>query len=619
MSELARSVEGMKRAVSSPAPGRSADRIAVAQEAPATTEEAPAATQVAPDAQAVVEDSEVVTTEESATTEEAPAETQEAPVAQAVVAEQEERQAAAAVPVQTGASRQAEHIFFGLGGTGVQVVEQLLRAEYHARKNGTASLMAEGSYDYIMVDTSRDLDPAAPGYSHTREGNKRWIEFPRLVRLAELSGGASRMPPIAEFVAENTIEQYLGDEGGEFYYQLVNDRIKMIFMVHSASGGSGGALAANLGTWLNAEKMLGKILISFVCLNEVARKDQQPGLVANAMYNFPRLNKATRMVVLVDNQAVKEKIDHPRSEQRLARYMKEIESNILAGCPEYLVDTGDKEYMLVDRYIHRIMSVLTRIPVDIGNIVNAFFGGETYYNADAKWVVPYIYPLDGDYEDEYDQLPPAYLTLRALTEGNLCKVSQNGHPGGSKAVVIFERPDGYRFVSVVKDHASRVVAEVLEINQEDVQVILTRSRRNGVSVTVLWLHPRTNFLDEWCAKTIDQKQMEDLQTEWSTKVRSAGSESLTPENGSLDPGIPDAWVQVYRGIAARLRAVKITESSSSESKEAIEKQLETLETGLPQKVRKKIDESATVEICRIFMDYARKVGLMSNDPRGQTG
>ena len=164
-----------------------------------------------------------------------------------------------------------------------------------------------------------------------------------------------------------------------------------------------------------------------------------------------------------------------------------------------------------------------------------------------------------------------------------------------------------------------MVAEVLKIDQEDVHVIMPTSRGNGVSVCVLWLHPRTNFLEDWCAKSTVEELRAALQREWSNKVRSAGSEGITPENGSSGHGIPGAWVRVYRGIGARLRAAKITTSLPSAIKEAKEKELEGLVTGLPEKMRSKIQKSADYDICGKFIEYALRVGLQSNDPREHSG
>jgi len=508
--------------------------------------------------------------------------------------------------INSGVSRGAINIIIGLGGTGVQVVEQFLRAETHARNTGSVSLMPDDKYDYILLDTSSDLDPANEGFSHTREGNEHWLELFRMVRLANLRGGASRMPPIAELVAESTLDNLLGDEDGPFYYQFRTPLNHMVFLVHSASGGSGGALAHCLSSWLNVEKDFALNLVSFVSLNEVARTGQQNQMLANSMYNFPKLNESIAMAVLVDNQAVKQKIDSPRTNEKLARYMKEIERTILGGCPEYLAQTGDQQYLLADRYIHRMIAVLTRLPVDIGNIFTGYFSQEESYNAGAKWVVPYIYPIDGDYEDDYDLVPPALLTLRALTEGNLCNVNEKGPQLGSKAIVVFEMPDNYRYASVVKDQASRIVAEILKIDQDqDVQVYTVPSRGNGVSVLVFWLHPRTDFLEDWCTNTEDAERMGNLQTEWANRVRSAASEDDADKIDSGIRGLPRAWVRAYRGIITILAANnRLSDNSESE---------EELESKLSDDAHRKIIESANHQIGPEFMEFARKVGLRSRN------
>jgi len=513
-------------------------------------------------------------------------------------------------PMDSGADRLAENIFVGLGGTGVQVIEQFVRAESYSRKNKTPSLMPDHTYDYILVDTSRDLSPRAVGYSHTREGDGRWLENNRSAVLGDLRGGASKMPPLAEYVADQTLDRILREATGNFRNQFFQPGNHMVCMAHSVSGGSGCSLAKHLAKWINTDNALGLNLISFITLNELGKEGQDSGLLANAMYNFPQVTRAVGMSLLLDNQVVKQKIDNPRSTERIGRYIRHIENRILEGCPEYLEVTGKKEYILVDRYIHRIMSVMTRIPGDIGDTITGYFSKETSYTDGARWVVPHIYPVDRDYEEDYDQVPPALLTVRAITEGNLCKLSENGTQMGTKAVVIFEAPKDYRFRSKVPEQVSRVVAEMLNLDQkEGVQVTMVDSRGNGAAVYVLLLHPRTDFLDEWCDNVKDTNRMEALHLEWSNKVHAAANEEAVEDDGLVAGGLPNAWVRAYRGIIPGLQAgVTFDQENPDEPTQQLISKLVT-------DAKTKIDASAKYDIRGEFIEFALKVGLMSADPR----
>ena len=86
------------------------------------------------------------------------------------------------------------------------------------------------------------------------------------------------------------------------------------------------------------------------------------------------------------------------------------------------------------------MSSLSRLPEDVSNVMT-LFRTNTRFAQGARWVLPFIYPLNSDFEFDYRDVPPALLILRALQKGGLCDPAEVR--SDSLAVVICEYPSDY--------------------------------------------------------------------------------------------------------------------------------------------------------------------------------
>jgi len=487
------------------------------------------------------------------------------------------------------ASANAKYFVIALGGTGVQIVDQFKRSEY----NGIPSLFSEGGYHYALIDTSGDLEASNPGYSHTADGDQKWLHAGRQIRLAFLNEGAQKIPPIAEFVGEHSLQRYINRDSDvyPFYRDLYNSSIT--FLVHSASGGTGGGLGPYVAKWLEDNGNLGNTRISMVSLGLITGAEEADYLFGNALYNFPKINENTEMVVLIDNEMIRQKSHasgNGDTDYAVPRYMEHIETNLLKGLPSYLGNRAP-EYIVPDRYSYRIMGVLTRLENDVGDMIS-HFKEDTYYNQGARWLVPYVYPLDRDYEVEYKGVPPAYLALRAIHEGALCEVDQD-NPHGTKAVVLFEAPRGYHIGSH-EAAITRAVSEALRIPAKDVVLKGSTSPVDGVAVTVLWLHPMTKFLQS-CCDLDNESQAErknELTAAWRNRVRSAGNESEVPSAAT----IPPSWASVCQGVA-RMWAT---------NERASRQEIARLRRAVPIKIKEHVER----DICDEFLVYARRTGML---------
>jgi len=484
----------------------------------------------------------------------------------------------------------ARHWVCAIGGTGTQTLDQLLRGE-----RDSVSRFSAAKFNYGFLDTSNDLNFDELGYSHTREGvrsDRQWIDENRLFRLANLATGAGKVPPIAEFVASATLHRRISPDqlNMPFFEELKTASIT--FLIHSASGGTGGGLAPAFAEWMKGEGIGGDV-ISIVNLGIGDEAVETPFLVGNALYNFPKINRAVQMAILIDNKVVASKAN--KNGNGVSRYLNYIERTILHGRPEYQ-ENSPREYMLSDRFAYRIMSVLTRLPNDVADIIR-HLQTDADYNQGARWLVPYIYPLDSEYETSYEDVPPAYLALRALEDGGLCDVVPE-NPQGTQVVVLFEAPQGYDRGKAEKD-VQQVVAEKLRVRMDQVVVRTptTPEGINGVAVTILWLRPETSFMKTWC----DLKENEDDRTrlidDWHNSVGSAGEDSA---------GHP----RRQRAVSGRLELIIngiVSACAGLGDLDLNPEDVAKLRRDGPSMLREKAD----LDICQEFFDFATEVGLMS--------
>jgi len=266
------------------------------------------------------------------------------------------------------------------------------------------------------------------------------------------------------------------------------------------------------------------------------------------------------------------------------RYLNEIRYRDLNGCPDYLSAVTDQGYLVGDRYAYRILNTLTSMPGDLGNNLS-FFASDPYYNAGAKWVVPYIYPLDRNYETDYQGIPPAQFALRALSMGGLCLVQEEDMKG-CMALVIFEIPKDYPFRSIEED-VKRVVSGVLGTHPRQTRVLVSTCPVDAISVTIFLLRPKTNFLDQWCTESTDGDRKKALQSHWYSRTQTDGRELTGP----------------WAGIINAMVATSYDARSPNESMEDIRQQLE-------KKAFRKAAESSEINICDDFAAYAKQVGLI---------
>jgi len=487
-------------------------------------------------------------------------------------------------PLTNDAAEGITHFIFGLGATGVQIVDQALRSDYYAKERGVPSL--DTPYSFFVIDTSVDVDPQRPppGRSHTREGYNKWFENSDIIILSNLTGGAGRVPVVSEFIASHTLELQL-KQTAEMIAKLRG--INTSYLVHSIGGGTGCGLAPSLARHLR-ESAQGGTRISMTLLGNASGLTMNTVEAENSLYAFPKVNSEMDLVVLIDNSTVFQRIQADnRTKTETNRYLNELDDIILNGIPEYM-EPADHLYEASDRYAYRIISSLSRLPEDITNVIT-FLNTNDRFHKGSKWVLPFIYPLNADFEYDYRDVPPALFILRALQKGNLCE-SAEIRPD-SLAVVICEFPEDYpqQFVIDLPRQAQEVVGTILGIEEKNVRVVPFRTKGEGFSVTVLVAGTEPSIFNKWREDAQDQKVRDEIQDRWIQRV------SVTDTEEGILGGSWDAICQLTA------QAVKDTEDEQNDFANAIS-----------QSAVEHRDRATEYDVCEAFLEFAEKTGYLNS-------
>ena len=145
------------------------------------------------------------------------------------------------------------------------------------------------------------------------------------LRRVLVRSGAGKIPPIAEFVDNATLHRRISPKqlNMPFFEELKTASIT--FLIHSASGGTGGGLAPAFAEWMKGESIGGDV-ISIVNLGIGDEAVETHFLVGNALYNFPKINRAVQMAILIDNKVVASKVN--QNGNRVSRYFNYIQRTI---------------------------------------------------------------------------------------------------------------------------------------------------------------------------------------------------------------------------------------------------------------------------------------------------
>jgi len=400
-------------------------------------------------------------------------------------------------------------LILGVGGTGAQMLDQLLRNRGQVNGDGNRLPTELGQFieainlDYQFVDIAGDL------LEVTQIGQQPggWIgsvedidtedvvdqgEYVNKVRvLAGLEGGATRIPPLSEFVGHHMFDGLFPDNRLASFGQ-------MTMFLHSLGGGTGSGLAPYLAMELR-RRQKGDY---FVAISAVQSGGGEAAVKTNHVYNFPRVNTAFDLVLLVETNPLPQ-----LSRQRdsiLRRYREHIAADI--GAPPRYLSTPN--LAVTDRFAARLVRLLSLLsrrgnPGDIRTHMSS--GSESKYNHSAHWAIPYVWPIDQDFEDDMEGIPPAYYAWRALAEGALCTPSERFR-SATHAVILLEAPDTYlEQFPEWEDNVSRVVCELTGLDDSRVLKRAVTSEAKGLSLCILMAAQAPNFVESW----EDDSQLQD--------------------------------------------------------------------------------------------------------------
>jgi len=482
------------------------------------------------------------------------------------------------------------YFVFGLGGTGVKIVDQAKRSDHYKKLGIGSSMLNPRAYDYLLADTSEEVDADSDSErSLTYEGvDSGWLRRDRLHSLADLTHGASRVPPIGEFIADKTMEEILNKKRVELSHAQTT------FLIHSGAGGTGSGLAPWVATWLKTKGYGGK-LVSLLTLNKINDDRENLLEIENAIYNFPRVNATTDLVIVIDNRHISAPLTTVGSQNRdMLRYSRYIEVNEWKGQrPSYMASSSNG-YILSDRYAYRVMAMLTRLPEDLGNNL-AFFQADPRYSQGGKWIVPYLYPMDMDYETDYHGFPPAAFALKALVNGGLAKVTEGG-TRGRMVLVVMELPEQYTGRTVVRD-VQKVISEVLLTEEENVRVLISKSPVDGIAVGIFLLSPPTNFLLNWYKEASTDRKYA-LHSDWQRRVNT----------GPLSDGIGNGLHALEGPWAGVSLAIAQAKNKSLEMDQSI---IDAMVVKYEAEARQAGEKAASIDICAAFINFANKFALFS--------
>ena len=482
----------------------------------------------------------------------------------------------------TGSGIGVSHFVFGLGATGVQIVDQARRSDFYAKENNKHSL--ETNYRFFVMDTSLDIDPErVNGKTHTEEGLGKWFEHDDILKMANLTGGAGRVPVVSEFIAEHALDRTIR-RVRETEARL--NGINTSYLIHSIGGGTGCGLAPRLGKWLSNQGRGGS-RISLTLLGKSDGAVMNNVEAGNTLYAFPRLNQHMDLAILIDNETVFNRfVSDQRTGIETERYLQEIES-LLSGLPKYM-ERPERLYAAADRYTYRIMSALNRLPEDITNILT-FYKGNTRFAAGGKWAIPYLYPLNADYEYDYRDIPPALMVLRALQKGGLCSPAQIR--SDSLLVIICEYPEDYptNYVMRLVQDSQNVASDLLSIPNENIRVIPFRSTGNGFSVTALMVGSEPKIFEQWIKDASNQTKRNEIKTMWRNRVSSGGDTS----------GSNDAWDTI-----CQLTAEALVDNRGEQIELADRLRSEAIQWR---------EDASMVDICETFVEFATSTGFITED------
>jgi hypothetical protein len=167
----------------------------------------------------------------------------------------------------------------------------------------------------------------------------------------------------------------------------------------------------------------------------------------------------------------------------LRRYRQHIVADI-GESPRYL---SSPNLAVTDRFAVRLVRLLSLLslsanPGDIRTHMSS--GSESKYEHLAHWAIPYVWPIDQDFEDELEGIPPGYYVWRALAEGALCRPSERFR-SATHAVVLLDAPDSYlEQFPEWEENVTRVLCQLTGLDDTRVMKRSIRSGAQGLSLCI---------------------------------------------------------------------------------------------------------------------------------------
>lgn len=367
----------------------------------------------------------------------------------------------------------------GVGGCGNKILEQLLRKKNRGR--------IDIDVDYYFYDLSKHVKEV------TKEGvEKGWIEGGKIITPIKVGAGAARTPMVSKYIADKLKNKYLE--------RFASKKANIYFF--GQGGGTGGgaspAIVSNLEEQETGSHILFSVLSSEGFMEEV-----------NQLYNFSEINEKAGIVILVENEALRDN-EYIRDEYK-NRIIEDLDM------PKYRAET---EHVIVNEYIIRIVELLDAISrpdtyqadVDPRDIITHFGGGDNYEKG-IRFCIPYIWPVNEDYERDFGRKIDG-LIINMIEHGCLCKGTDI--EDSELAFLIAEGPFDYLVNGGKYSKMKELVAGMLGIREDYVKVVCVPNEEK-LRLCLLLYPPKFGKTEE--LKAIPDDEIQKAKNAWITGLR----------------------------------------------------------------------------------------------------
>ncbi len=280
----------------------------------------------------------------------------------------------------------------GMGLCGCQMVENLI---YYLNKNN--SLQKFYRIDCYLYDLSKDIDEIIERIKSN--GAIDWLKINKTgsseirIKPTLMDPGAGKIPFNAEVVL-----RYL-----KSYEKIARSSINIY--TSSLGGGTGSGTTPQLIANLKRQK-LRVADVAFSVLTEDSKEE-----IDNHLYTFPKINKEANIVILFENKVADREFINDKSTQIF-------------------------EILTSSRNINTLPKAM-----DFNDFIFRLCDFDEYNEGIVRWFVPFIWPIDKQYEENYEEKPLfRYLDL-ALNKGCLCRI--NGQYKCRSAMLFVKGPPKY--------------------------------------------------------------------------------------------------------------------------------------------------------------------------------